>query len=250
MKKKIIVSLIIFVIMLAIMPKTFAAVESKPSPAANANNVLVRTNVSNSYLLCQRMTQTGESLQGATVLPHLATNKDWGAVSYLSNSIYGTNTAGGNSGKEITINGVKYYSTTGNATGVMNWGINPYTALYTQTASLIQKYITDQESSSPTSTASTYVTEIYNNRTSRYVEVIDTGDFTARNTLGMALAETSAFSSASGYNNKLYTYKATNVNYPLSARSGLFGFSIGHPDVAASGSDSFNGTFRPVIWNR
>ena len=35
-------------------------------------------------------TNNGETLSGSTVVPHLATNKDWGAVSYLSNSVYGT----------------------------------------------------------------------------------------------------------------------------------------------------------------
>lgn len=74
------------------------------------------------------MINAGESLygSGSNVKPHLVTNKDYGAVSYLSNSIYGTNTAGKNSGVEIQINGVKYRSTTGNASGIMNWGSNAY----------------------------------------------------------------------------------------------------------------------------
>ena len=76
MKKKTLLIVIMFLIMLILKNKSYAAIEIKPSPEANANSVLKNTTVSNSYLLCQKMTEKGESLYGSTVLPHLSTNKD------------------------------------------------------------------------------------------------------------------------------------------------------------------------------
>ena len=92
MRKKIIFSLIILSLIFTIGQASYAAVEIVPSKTGDGKDAIVNTTVSNSYLLCQGMKNTGESLKGTTVKPHLATNKDWGAVSYLSNSIYGTNT--------------------------------------------------------------------------------------------------------------------------------------------------------------
>ena len=135
MRKKIII--ISILAMLVLGQASYAAIEIVPSKDGKGTDGMTRSSVSNSYLVCQNMKNAGESLNGTTVLPHLATNADWGAVSYLANSIYGTNTEGANTGKEITIDGVKYYSTTGNETGIMNWGANPNVTRYTQTAGLI-----------------------------------------------------------------------------------------------------------------
>lgn len=214
--------IIVILLFVAITQKSYAAIEIKPSAEANANGVMTNISVTNSYLLCQGMTGKGESLYGSTVVPHLSTNADWGAVSYLSNSIYGTNSAGQNTGLKININGIDYYSTTGNASGVMNWGVNSYTTnLWTQTASLITNYMTDNS----TSTATGYVTELYNavKQKSRFVEEIntDSGKFTVNNTLGMAMAE------VSGYPWDQWRYAGQNINYPIAMRQGLFGFSVG-----------------------
>ena len=249
MRKKILFS-IIFIIIISLWSKCYAAIEIKPSETADASKVMVNSSVSNSYLLCQNMTKQGESLYGSTVLPHLSTNTDWGAVSYLSNSIYGTNTKGGNAGVEVSINGVTYYSTTGNTSGVMNWGKNYYKVqanqpLLTQTASIITKYMSD----STGSTASSYVTELKNAAASnsRYVDIVNTGSFTVNNTLGMALAETSGFPGLG------WKYAAQDINYPIAVREGLFGFIVGFGyDIVSttSGAGSAYATFRPVIWNK
>ena len=245
MRKRLLLISILVIGLIAIMPKSYAAIEIKPSPAANANSVMKNISVTNSYLSCQGMTKQGESLYGSTVLPHLSTNADWGAVSYLSNSIYGTNSAGQNTGLKININGIDYYSTTGNASGVMNWGVNSYTTnLWTQTASLITNYMTDNS----TSTATGYVTELYNavKQKSRFVEEIntDSGKFTVNNTLGMALAE------VSGYPWDQWRSAGQNINYPITMRQGLFGFVMGDYGYAASGAGPGSATFRPVIWNK
>ena len=245
MKKKILLIGIIMLFMVMLTNKSHAAIEIKPSPEANANNVLVNTTVSNSYLLCQKMTEKGESLYGATVVPHLSTNKDWGAVSYLSNSIYGTNSKGENTGTKINIDGVDYYSTNGNVTGVINWGVNCYnSSLWTQTSSLIQAYIDDNSES----TAKDNVKELENaaRNGSRFVEIIDTSDSTLQNTQGMGMGET-----------RLYPWKQwnvvhSNVNNPVTIREGLFGYnaSVYYNSNTTSGIASSRATFRPVIWNK
>ena len=173
--------------------KSYAALEIKPSTAANASEVFTNSSVSNSYLLCQKMTEKGESLYGSTVVPHLSTNKDWGAVSYLSNSIYGTNSEGQNTGVKISIDGVDYYSTNGNATGVMNWGVNCYNdRLYSQTASLMQQYEDKVLRGTTASTAKDNVIELGKAvlNKSRLVEVVNIGNLNE----GMALTETSGYS--------------------------------------------------------
>ena len=242
MKKTI--CLIIISLILLLGTTSFGAIEIVPSKNGTGKDQIVNTTVSNSYLLCRGMKNYGERLYGSTVDPHLATNKDWGAVSYLSNSIYGTNTQGGNTGIEVTINDLTYYSTTTNITGVMNWGSNPNVTRYTQTAGLINSY------DDSTSAAREYVNELYANRETKYVDYINPKD--SKMTLGMAAQETS----------KLFVTDSFNVNtrneYPGSARIGLFdggfgpynsgGHSLTVSNVARGGPYSYV-TFRPVIWN-
>lgn len=246
MKKKLIYIFIMIFIGITVTKSCYCAIEIKPSPSANASNVLVSSTVSNSYLLCQGMTKQGESLYGSTVLPHLSTNADWGAVSYLSNSIYGTNSAGKNNGVKVTMNGVVYYSTTGNNSGVMNWGSNCYKGLLTQTAGIMAQYMSDNS----TSIAKENVVEIEKmaSEKSRYVDIIDTKNFTINSTLGMALKEVWEWTFVN------YKSLGVNVNAPIMVRSGLFGFKIGPTNVdlgdSATGSALGQTTFRPVIWNK
>lgn len=178
MKTKIsVISMLVLLSIILVMPKSYGAIALEPTVIKDGNEVnpvIVNTTISNSYSICQQMTRSGESLYGSTVKPHLATNKDWGAVSYLSNSAYGTNREGKNTGVTTTISGVNYYSTTGNASGVMNWGGNPNKTLYTQTAGIIKAYIDLSEANRTTNNS--YVTNLStaaDNNTS-YVEVIDT----------------------------------------------------------------------------
>lgn len=209
MKNKIVFSLAIMLGIILINHSCYAAVEIVPSKTGNGKDAIVNTTVSNSYLLCQGMTGTGESLQGATVKPHLATNKDWGAVSYLSNSIYGTNTTGGNTGVNVSINGVNYYSTTTNITGVMNWGSNPNVTRYTQTAGLISNYNGTYSS----------VVELYNNKQTNYVDFIN--PTVAAETKGMAISETNGKFGQG-------VILGTKESFPSSARDGLFGCCFGY----------------------
>ena len=252
MKKKVILISIMVLFMAILTQKSYAAIEIKPSATASASGVFTNSSVSNSYLLCQKMTEKGESLYGSTVVPHLSPNKDWGAVSYLANSIYGTNSEGKNTGVKLeNINGVAYYSTTKNVTGVMNWGANCYNGnLYTQTASLMKKYKDEVKNGTSASTARNNVTELEKAALtdSRFVEVINTGSLTTTSTTGMALAETS------GYSWENWHGIGSSSDYPMFIRQGLFGFLVGDfgngSNSTTSGAGSGYATFRPVIWNK
>ncbi|MBR0491014.1 MAG: hypothetical protein IJJ82_03085 [Clostridia bacterium] len=222
--------------------QTHAALSVKPATVTNGSNVLVNTSISNSYMLCQQMTNAGESLYGTTVRPHLATNKDWGAVSYLSQSTYGTNSAGQNTGTQITINGVNYYSTNGNATGVMNWGSNPNITLRSQTSGIINAYIELTDKTNGSTADYDNVKALDENKATDFVEVFS-GTYNSATTKGMAMMETQGI----GYSD--WKYGASNVNYPTSIRNGLFGFVVSNGFTGTSGADFSIITFRPVIWN-
>lgn len=233
MKKSIIISVLVFVIMIITGNVCYAAVEIIPSKTGNGKDAIVNTTVSNSYLLCQGMKDFGGSLYGTTVKPHLATNKDWGAVSYLSNSIYGTNTQGGNTGVTVNINGVNYYSTTTNITGVMNWGCNPNADRDTQTAGIV----TLQPSSSISNNVIEIISAINNN--SKYAELFTNNS----SQLGMATTETRQYEFVD------IKIKDGYSNYPISMRVGMFGYRIGAPFSNCDGGANINVTFRPVVWN-
>lgn len=228
MKRKILFSLISFVMILLVNGLCYAAVEIVPSKNGKGTDAIVNTTISNSYLLCRNMTNRGESLYGTTVVPHLATNKDWGAVSYLSNSFYGTNTAGKGNGIEVTIDGVKYYSTTTNITGVMNWGSNPNKIRRTQTSGLISDY------DHSTSIVSEYVTELYKNKDTRFVD--------RKYGAGTATSAMYGQSVCVGQSN----------NDPVSIRCSLFStyWGKGNGGYYPTGKSESDTTFRPVIWNK
>ena len=231
MRRLKIISIVMLLSIVALLPKSNAALVSKPGTSP-----LVNTTVSNSYLLCQKMKGLGESLYGAgsNVQPHLATNKDWGAVSYLSNSIYGTNTKGGDKGLKVTIDGREYYSTNGNTSGVMNWGTAIGHYAFVQTAGLINSY------NNSTSVAKDYVRELYDNRNTKYVDYIDPRELTE--TLGMATSE---------WNSRFNSGVSNDI--PTSIRTGLFSGAFSRTDgsvcqYATGAANSYN-TFRPVVWN-
>ena len=240
MSRKILLSLLIFTTMIIIGKASYATVEIVPSKTGDGKDAIVNVTVSDSFILSKGMkTNTGESLKGSNVDVHLATNKDWGAVSYLSQSIYGTNKTGGATGTTQTINGVRYYSTTTNITGVMNWGANPNVTRYTQTAGLLSSYTSGSDN----------VTELYNNRETKYVEYID--PTVQSNTIGMAAQETSG-----KFNSKSFT-TGSIIARCGSIRENLFAGSFGGNEMGvgtgqrdrASGAVYRDVTFRPVVWN-
>ena len=239
MKRKLILSLIIVMFALITGKSSYAAVEIVPSKSGDGKDAFVNISVSESYLQCRQMKETGGSLKGvgSNVEPHLATNRDWGAVSYLANSIYGTNASGTT---EVQINEVKYRSTTPNITGVMNWGSNPNQVWYnsTYTAGLMSQYTPNDNETQ----LDKNVKELYINRNTAYVEFLDFTDNS--NLKGMGITELMT-------NNRCI---GTDVSKPVSVRKGWFsGITIGSGNAGSyngmDGAASNACTFRPVIWN-
>lgn len=227
----------------------------------NASQIEIKPNskgirnitVSQSYVTCRNLDSLSSTLGTTALDPHLVTNKDWGAVAYLANSDYGVGANGhttakdsgqGLSGKEITLDGVKYFSTSGNATGVMNWGANPNEATYTQTASLVRNLT--QSSQITDEVLMSNVKVLLGNIGSKYVESAHAKE----DILGKAFSETSYLARAN-WN----SIDASGYQRPVGIRNGLFGYSVGtyyptgpiHDGTTGRGlSDT---TFRPVIWN-
>lgn len=100
------------------------------------NTVLTGKTISKLFDMAKQMTDEGQALEGTSLDPHMATNKEWAAVSYLSNSNYGTAGEGKNTGMTVIINGNSHYSTNDNITGVMDFGKNS-----TYTAAIIAGYL-------------------------------------------------------------------------------------------------------------
>ena len=212
------------------------------------NQIGIRSvTVSQSYVTCRNLDNVNSTLGTTELDPHLVTNKDWGAVAYLANSDYGVgadghttarNSGQGLSGKQIEVDGIKYFSTSGNATGIMNWGANPNGTTYTHTSSL-GKNLNSMEQISSEETKNN-LKSLVNNIGSRYVERVDTN-----NTMGMAITETNGWGSPNWFGSDI-TYT------PVSIRSGLFGYWMGYSynfGAVQRGGASTNTTFRPVIWN-
>ena len=183
-------------------------------------------NISDCYDLSKEMKNVGQGLESTNVDVHMATNEEWATVSYFSNSAYGTATTGQNNGIEITIDGKKYLSTNGNATGVMDWG-----KTVTFTSGVISNYA-DMDKSS----------EVYTNGKS----IVDNAgkdnkiDILSHSTPAVSIGKNGWYSS--------WNALGSDLKWPYSVRSGLYGFDAGHPYYGyTSGAANTSVTFRPVI---
>ena len=116
-KKQLVVGIII-VLMLLIPTISKANMEIK-----SGTTTWVNITVSEAYDACRDLDMAGSSLGTNGLDPHLALNKDWGAVAYLAVSSSGNlNSTNGPDGPTVTIDGDEYTTTTGNLTGVMDFG--------------------------------------------------------------------------------------------------------------------------------
>ena len=219
--KKLRISILFVICMtLIIAPK----VNAKTSIEIKANgNIYTNKTVSEFFDESMAMKNTGESLEGSNVNVHMATNLDWAIVSYFSNSAYGTNGEGKNTGTAITIDGkTGHYSTNGNITGVMDWGMNQ-----TYTAGLRTDYqdITDETIKG---NISSLVANVNNNR---YVDIFPIAKW--RNIQSIA-----AYSQ--WYHDPLSVYTG-GTNAIIGCRARLFAIQTN------TGFATTEGTFRPVI---
>lgn len=227
-KIKILSITILLIITLGIINTVNGAIAIKEA----GNTVLTGKTISEFFDMALQMKDAGQALEGTSLDPHMATNKEWAAVSYLSNSNYGTAGEGKNTGMTVTINGNSHYSTNDNITGVIDWGKNT-----TYAAGVIANYenITDETIKN---NGKSILDNIGDNSK---VDIID-------DNLAVKIAQ------KSWYKNTIYYY-GTNPERPYTFRSFLFGFGAGYrtndnlgnaysiPSQGLAGS----ATFRPVL---
>lgn len=218
-KEKLLIATIIIAI-ITILPTI-----SKAGMQINGGTAWVNVTVSQSYQLCQDLKNSDSTLGSNSLDPHLTLNKDWGAVAYLSLSQYGTVTT--SNGPMITVDGKSRYTTTGNATGVLDFGVKR-----TQTSSLMG------------GNSTSYTSTLKNNLGTKYVENLpDTP--TVENTKGQAFYETKNW-------NKTISSGYPVVSGPVGIRFHVIGFDSHDPEFSYDEGDGKNRshvTFRPVIWN-
>lgn len=209
--------LLIIVSTLMIIPQTYAktSVEIKP----NGNKYTNKT-VSEFFDESMAMKNTGECLEGSNVDVHMATNLDWAIVSYFSNSAYGTNGEGKNTGTSITIDGSSgHYSTNGNITGIIDWG---RTITYTAGLRNDYKNITDDTIQQNISSLK------INASNNRYIDIFPNMNW---NVFSKKIAAISWYSAS------VYTAGENNI---ASWRKGLF-------EIRGDNGRRTDITFRPVI---
>ena len=209
--------LLIIVSTLIIIPQTYAktSVEIKPN-----GNIYTNKTVSEFFDESMAMKNTGECLEGSNVDVHMATNLDWAIVSYFSNSAYGTNGEGKNTGTSITIDGSSgHYSTNGNITGIIDWG---RTITYTAGLRNDYKNITDDTIQQNISSLK------INASNNRYIDI-----FPNMNWNGFS----KKIAAISWYSASVYTAGENNI---ASYRRGLF-------EIRVENGRRTDITFRPVI---
>ena len=211
----------IIVLLLSYSSSYAAVIEIKDSTA----QVLTNATISDFYVMAEGLKGTGQILEGTTVDVKMANNYEWAAVSYFSNSSYGTNGAGQNNGVNFNTGVKTRKSTNGNITGVMDWGNN-----YTYTAGIIDSYAEKTIATTGDLTGS-------NPSISKIVENAETGRVDKVGT--EAINESRA---------QMFWYGATRSidssgSYPYSVRKGLFSLGCGRGYGNEPGSGYF--LFRP-----
>ena len=199
-KKQLIVG-IIALLMLLIPTISKANMEIKPGTTTWAN-----ITVSEAYEACRDLDMGGSSLGTNGLDPHLALSKDWGAVAYLAVSVSGGVTSTTTqTGPKVTVDNREYTTTTGNLTGVMDFG---KTLTYVSSA-----HETGLETAG-TNDKNNYRTKLIKDKNTRYVELLPT-TATVEGTKGMAIVETQGwFRSGMQY---------CSEGYPMEIRSGVLG---------------------------
>lgn len=218
LRKRIIVSIIVFMIILSIMNISNAGLEVKEGTTAYVN-----VNVSESFDICYNLRDGTSTLGNCELDPHMATCLDWGAVAYLAHSRYGANSS------NISTN------TTGNKSGVMNMSGHTHTATMfenrnkTSSAATIYRYRLEEVLS--------------DSNLSKYVDIIS-NNVNEETTKGRAIMEMYGW-----YGTTSEYFNANNTDSPMLARNGLFSVGQGSGTYPLSGYAKPNVTFRPIIWN-
>ena len=218
----VIMILIISIQFIIITQISNAAIEVKPGATRQ-----VSVTVNDAYNYCYGMRNPTSSLGNNGLDSHMAKATDWGITAYLSLSSYGGVTSA--TGSNVTINSTNYTTTTGNKTGVMDFG---------KTLTMTSSYLDGSSSSANRST-------LYDAANSKYVDVIG-AENTVEYTRGMAITETSGWYS----NAKASFYDSAR---PIGVRGGVYGYYAGgggnNYSRQGDGEKHNDVTYRPVIWN-
>ena len=196
-KKMLVIGIIISIVIILIPTISKAGVESKPG-----GTVWTNITISDAYTACYNMRDYTSTLGNNTLDPHLTLNKDWAAVSYLALSSYGAVTANQPPDSIPQVNSTTYTSTTGNPTGVMDFGKK-----HTFTSAGNEQGLKNAGNKG-------YRKKLIDNLGTKYVETLPT-TYNTETTKGMALTETNSWFS---------TGRAASSDYPLSIRGRYFIF--------------------------
>ena len=213
--KKVILLIVVFMIAVSIKSNTaFAEYVIQVVPGQTAWKEIT---VSDAYDECQKLNTNSSTLGTTSLKAHLTTNADWYAVGLLTYSAYGNKSSS---------------NTTGNSTGIMNFGTT-----WTFTSSIMEG-----------SSSNANIKSLYDNINIPYVEEVKNKTNSEQNSPGRGLLVKEYISTSSGPR-----YYNDGVTYPISVRSNLFGFGLGsvyNSSNYSSGSANASVTFRPVIWNK
>lgn len=214
-----VIILLFTILSIVFTTKSNAAIESKSGVSRHVN-----VNVSDCFQYCYNMRYPGSSLGNNNLDPHLAKVSDWGITSYLSVSNYGA--VKDMWGPAVTINGTNYNTTTGNVTGVMNFGEGQvFTASYLEGSS-----------------SNGYRTNLYLEENSRLVDVINPTNDEQHN-IGMGYGEIKDWNWNSG---DVRSDKFPNIYNPIGTKAGVI---TNITNNEAQGFASQYIAYRPVLWN-
>lgn len=247
--KNVIRTLCFLMFMLTFLPLTSLGYEVECKPGT-----IMWTNItaSEAYNVCHQMSSGTSSIGSGALNPHMSTPQDYDAVSVLAISNYGDNATTSYG----SYNG--YYSTTNNASGVMNFGTfnaqNGITPYYTFTSGLMA-HATDnsvrQSIIDAIKTGATDAVSIYDgdqgyhyyptNDASIKTQMLSFRNNEANKGLGIMLADANNPNETGGLSNWTNNYMPngywgyedangyyySNTNYPVLVKRNLFGFAVG-----------------------
>lgn len=216
MKKKLIIGIICFIVVVYISSVSNAGMEIKDGTTAYTG-----INISEAFEICYNLRDGSSTLGNCELDPHLTTSLDWGAVAYLAHSRYGANSS------NVGIN------TTGNMSGILKMNGDCFTTTILESRKTI-KNLEKIENAINTPELKKYIDIIPNNLNNE-------------TTRGRAISETyNWYGTATGY---MYGGVGSNSGSPVISRQNIFGYGDHSGNYPSTGAQSTQTSFRPVIWN-
>lgn len=222
MKKKILTTAILIAFCILLFGQSVKAETEVKTTIQIKNGATSWTDisVSDAYDKCQELNEDNSALgtTSSNVMAHLSTNADWYAVSLLTQSDYGSRNNN---------------NTTGNNSGIMNFGRK-----WAFTAGIMEDN---------TQTTNVNYQSLIDNKDTKFVEKLKNKANRENNKPGLGFLASEILTSSMAY------YENNYNTYPITNRTGLFGFYVGYNGLNAyslspTGEPHSEVTFRPVIW--